>query len=142
MSHRIVSVSKPCSFDGTAGELQQKAARVAREIGEFLQMLAQTAEGRESAGAPDDSELLTVAEAAERLAVSRHTVYRLIAARDLEHVRVEGTIRVEPEAIFRYLERGRTLTPVQLESMRETLREDVEPAQWEKIRRAVRRIDC
>lgn len=50
--------------------------------------------------------LLTVREVAERLQVSKATVYRLCEAGELDHVRVSNAVRVAPEALARYLERA------------------------------------
>ena len=43
--------------------------------------------------------MLTVAEAARRLRVSRATVYKLVAEGRLAHVRIGNQIRFLPEAI-------------------------------------------
>ncbi|MBK7858417.1 MAG: helix-turn-helix domain-containing protein [Archangiaceae bacterium] len=51
--------------------------------------------------------LLTVRQVAERLAVSTATVYALVGRGELEHARVSNAIRVSPEALERYLTRGR-----------------------------------
>lgn len=48
--------------------------------------------------------LLTIPQAAQTLAVSRSTVYRLIADGALETVRVRGIRRIRPTAVQRYLD--------------------------------------
>ena len=48
--------------------------------------------------------LLTVPQAAEALGVSRATVYRLLDAGLLDHVRVLSMRRVRPADITRYLD--------------------------------------
>ena len=50
--------------------------------------------------------LLSVSTAAEYLAVSVRTVYRLIAAGELHPVRVGARLRIEREDLRAYLERG------------------------------------
>lgn len=49
------------------------------------------------------SQLLTVRQVAEALAVSTATVYALCERGNLEHVRVSNAIRIEPAAVGRYL---------------------------------------
>lgn len=48
------------------------------------------------------SQLLTIAEAAEVLHVSRRTVQRLIAARELRVVKVRRSTRVSADELARY----------------------------------------
>lgn len=49
------------------------------------------------------AELLTVAEAAERLRVSRPTLYRLISRGDMPALRVGGQIRLDAQELERWL---------------------------------------
>lgn len=55
-----------------------------------------------------DDQILTVAEVALRLRVSKMTVYRLIRSGELASVRVGRSFRVEPGALKIYLDRSRT----------------------------------
>lgn len=52
-------------------------------------------------------QLLTVRDVAARLSVSTATVYAIVERGELAHVRVSNAIRVTPEALAAYLERGR-----------------------------------
>ena len=47
--------------------------------------------------------LVTIREVAELLRVTPHTVYRLVASKELPAVRVGGMIRFHPEALLKYL---------------------------------------
>jgi excisionase family DNA binding protein len=59
-----------------------------------------------------DQVLLTVEQAGERLGVSRSTMYRLIAAGDIDVVHVRALTRVEPEELRSYVMRlGQTRGP-------------------------------
>jgi excisionase family DNA binding protein len=49
------------------------------------------------------ADLLTIDQTAERLTVSRWTVYRLVKARKLKIVKVRGGTRVRVSEIERYL---------------------------------------
>jgi excisionase family DNA binding protein len=51
--------------------------------------------------------LLTVAETAERLAVSRATIYRLFDDGELAPIRIRSDIRVAPEDVADLIERRR-----------------------------------
>lgn len=50
--------------------------------------------------------VLTVAEVADRLRVSKMTVYRLLHDGDLRCVRIRGSYRVPESALRDYLTRG------------------------------------
>lgn len=50
-----------------------------------------------------DGQLLSVADAARILGISRPTAYRLIADRELPAIRLRGTIRVPAAALERWL---------------------------------------
>ena len=52
-------------------------------------------------------EMLTVAEVAERLRVSKMSIYRLIEGGDLPSLRVGRSFRVEAAELDAYLERAR-----------------------------------
>ena len=52
-------------------------------------------------------QLMTVDEVAERLRISRSTVYYLINAKQLETVLVGKRLRIEPSALQAMLDRGR-----------------------------------
>ena len=52
----------------------------------------------------EDVQLLTVAEVASVLRLSKMTVYRLIGSGDLEHVRVKSAYRVPVHAVRKLLE--------------------------------------
>jgi excisionase family DNA binding protein len=58
--------------------------------------------------APPTERLLTVNEIADRLAISRDTVYRLVRSGDLHTVRVGERLRFRPPEIDAYLERNRS----------------------------------
>jgi excisionase family DNA binding protein len=53
-----------------------------------------------------DQAFLSVAQVAERLNVSKMTIYRLVHAGQLPCVRIGHTYRVAEEAMTRYLEEG------------------------------------
>jgi excisionase family DNA binding protein len=60
--------------------------------------------------APNRSELeplLTIQRVCELLAISKQTLYRLIAAGELSPTRVGERLRFEPADVRRYLERQR-----------------------------------
>lgn len=50
-----------------------------------------------------ERDLYRVNEAAERLGVSRETIYRLIASGDLESVKIGAARRISHEAITRFV---------------------------------------
>jgi putative molybdopterin biosynthesis protein len=52
-----------------------------------------------------DTPLLRPADAAERLAVSRKTVYRLIDRGELRAIHVGRVVRIDPDDLDRYLNR-------------------------------------
>lgn len=52
------------------------------------------------------SELLTIPQVAERLKVSRNTVYRLISAGELPVVEVGSVSRVSEKALQEYVDRN------------------------------------
>lgn len=84
------------------------------------------AEGRDrpegGAGAPGggltDGRLLTVAEVAEALRVSRMTVYRLVHSGELPAVRVGRSYRVPEGAASAFLAAARTAPPAVAEQRR------------------------
>ncbi|WP_370642038.1 helix-turn-helix domain-containing protein [Myxococcus sp. AS-1-15] len=47
--------------------------------------------------------LLTVREVAERMGVCRATVYRLCERGELPHVRISNAVRIEAEALERFI---------------------------------------
>jgi excisionase family DNA binding protein len=51
--------------------------------------------------------LLMVKQVAARLGVSTATVYKLCASGELAHVRVLNAIRVSPEALANFIDRGK-----------------------------------
>lgn len=53
------------------------------------------------------TKLLTVEEVADRLRVSRFTVYRWIKKGILEAIKIDGAVRVEEEAYEKLLAKGR-----------------------------------
>jgi excisionase family DNA binding protein len=56
---------------------------------------------------PDDALLLTTREAASRLAIGRSTLYELIAAGEVEVVRIGRSVRVPTVALALFVERRR-----------------------------------
>lgn len=50
-----------------------------------------------------DGHLLTVEEVAQRLRLSKMTVYRLLHNHEIEHIRVGRSFRVPAEELKRYL---------------------------------------
>ena len=50
--------------------------------------------------------LLSVREVAERLAVSTATVYALCKRGQLRHIRVSGTLRIEPASVEAFIAAG------------------------------------
>jgi excisionase family DNA binding protein len=56
---------------------------------------------------PAARSLLTVNAAADLLAISRRTIYRLVSTGDLRAVHVGERMRFRPEEIDAYLERNR-----------------------------------
>jgi excisionase family DNA binding protein len=52
--------------------------------------------------------LLTVQEVANRLNVSRPTVYRLVKKGKIQHIKVEGSIRIKPGDLESFIERQTT----------------------------------
>lgn len=57
---------------------------------------------------PDERPCLRVPEVAARLQVSPRQVYRLIAHGSLQSVRLGHGLRVEPEALTRFIQTGGT----------------------------------
>jgi excisionase family DNA binding protein len=57
---------------------------------------------------PEALDLLTVKEVAARLRVSAKTVWRLVAAKEIESVKIGTSRRVAPEAVIAYKERLRS----------------------------------
>ncbi|MFD1858989.1 helix-turn-helix domain-containing protein [Aeromicrobium phragmitis] len=53
-----------------------------------------------------EPDFLTVAEVAERMRVSKMTVYRLVHSGELEAVRVGRSFRVSEQALSDYLEKS------------------------------------
>jgi len=51
--------------------------------------------------------MLTVMEVARRLGVSRMTVYRWIKRGKLKALRMDGTIRIEEEALNEFIEKAK-----------------------------------
>lgn len=66
---------------------------------------------RGTAYAEPTTPLFTVDIAAAQLAVSRRTIYRLVASGDLPAVRVGERLRFRPAEIDAYLERDREAVP-------------------------------
>lgn len=56
---------------------------------------------------PDDALLLTTREAASRLAIGRSTLYELIAAGEVEVVRIGRSVRVPTATLAVFVERRR-----------------------------------
>ncbi|MCK8503239.1 helix-turn-helix domain-containing protein [Myxococcus fulvus] len=56
--------------------------------------------------------LLTVREAAERLGVCRATVYRLCERGELPHVRISNAVRVEAEALEKFIREPSSQSPM------------------------------
>lgn len=80
-------------IDTRLGDLVERiSAGIAAEVADRLR-------GEESGFGGGDRRLLTVADAAKRLSLSRSTVYELIRRGDLASIRVGGARRISPEAI-------------------------------------------
>src|SRR5664279_4885789 len=60
---------------------------------------------------PGHSDLVTVAEAAQRLAVSRSTIYAMMASGDLPYVQIGAKRGVTVEDLRLYVERHRAVGP-------------------------------
>lgn len=54
------------------------------------------------------SQFLTVQEVADYLKVSRPTVYRLVKKGKIQHIKVEGSIRIKPSDLESFIERQTT----------------------------------
>ena len=53
--------------------------------------------------------LLRVKELAERLGVSQSKAYGLVAEGTIEHVAIDGAVRVEPHVVEQYISQQRTV---------------------------------